>query len=78
MQSSLQFQEATLARAHGTYLARVQIEIQGSTASSYDMTNRVTLLASIIVPFNLLTVSFSVSFALVPRITLLTLSSRRA
>jgi magnesium transporter len=55
MQSNLQFQDQTLARAHGTYLARVQIEIQGSTASSNDMTNKVTLLASIIVPLHLLT-----------------------
>ncbi|KAI9029506.1 hypothetical protein DFJ74DRAFT_658637 [Hyaloraphidium curvatum] len=55
MMSNLQFQEQTLARAHNSYLARIQIEISASTANSNDMTNRVTLLASIIVPFNLLT-----------------------
>lgn len=45
LQSNLNFQEQTLARAHGTYLARVQIEIQDSAGRSNDLTNKITLLA---------------------------------
>lgn len=51
--SSLQYQEATLVRAHGTYLARVQIEIQETSNESNALTNKLTIIASVLVPLNL-------------------------
>lgn len=59
--SSLQYQEQTLVRAHGTYLARVQIEIQEISNASNNITNKLTILASIIVPLNLILGLWSVN-----------------
>ncbi|KAI9029502.1 hypothetical protein DFJ74DRAFT_586859, partial [Hyaloraphidium curvatum] len=59
--SNLQFQEQTLARAHGTYLARVNIEIQEASSESNNMSAKLTLIASVIVPLNLILGLWSVN-----------------
>lgn len=55
MVSNLQIYEKTLARAHSNYLAQISIEITQASNRSSDVVLKMTAVASILVPLNVVT-----------------------
>ncbi|KAI9204614.1 uncharacterized protein BJ171DRAFT_504868 [Polychytrium aggregatum] len=55
MQHNLSYHETTLSTCHSNYLAQISIEITQSANRTNDSTMNLTLLASILVPLNIIT-----------------------
>ncbi|KAJ3070441.1 CorA metal ion transporter [Podochytrium sp. JEL0797] len=61
MIKNLNHHEKTLARAHSNYLAQISIEITQSSNRATDIATKVTALASILVPLNVVTGLFGMN-----------------
>ncbi|KAI9219421.1 cora-like Mg2+ transporter protein-domain-containing protein [Blastocladiella britannica] len=61
MLQNLQFYDKTLARAHSNYLASISIEITQSNEAMNNVVAKLTILASVIVPLNLITGLFGMN-----------------
>ncbi|KAJ3070440.1 CorA metal ion transporter [Podochytrium sp. JEL0797] len=61
MIKNLNHHEKTLARAHSNYLAQISIEITQSSNRATDLATKVTALASILVPLNVVTGLFGMN-----------------
>jgi magnesium transporter len=55
MNQNLQHYEKTLGRAHSNYLAQISIEITQASNRTNDVVLKMTLIASVLVPLNIIT-----------------------